>query len=116
MDTDGVGDELCPLKRRGAVSLHIGCAVGDDVAFVQLAFLGAGGAVIVVGHPVRAAAGPQIDFDAPFAVALAEVEGVAVDFTVPLFRTRAVVAVYDNPVLVGEPGLQAQLRGLARLL
>ncbi len=36
MDTEGVCDELCPLQRRGAVALDIGCAVRNDVAFVQL--------------------------------------------------------------------------------
>lgn len=87
IDADGVGDEFCPLKRRGAVSLHIGCAVCDNVAVVQLASLGDGGAIIVGGELVKAAGGPQIEFDAPFAVTLAEVKAVAVDLPVPLFRT-----------------------------
>ena len=113
---DSVGDELRPLKRRGAVALVIGCAVSDNVAFVQLASLEEGGAVIGGSDSVEAAGGPQIDFYAPFAVALAEVKAAAVDLPVPLFRTRAVVAVYKDPVLVGEPGLKLGFAGLLEAL
>jgi hypothetical protein len=34
MDSDRVDDELCPLKWRGAVTVDIGCAIGDYVTFV----------------------------------------------------------------------------------
>ena len=36
---------------------------------------------------------------------------MAVDFSVPLFRTRAVVAVYDHPLLVCEPALKLGFLG-----
>ena len=73
------------------------------------------GRAVVVGAgdcADEAAAGPKINFDAPLGVALAEVETMTVDFAHPLFRTRAVVAVHDDPLLVREPRLKLGFLGL----
>ena len=37
---------------------------------------------------------------------------MAVDLPAPLFRTRAIVAVYDDPLLVGQPRLKLGFLGL----
>ncbi|AOS91582.1 hypothetical protein AN480_09165 [Mycobacterium intracellulare subsp. chimaera] len=59
----------------------------------------------------EAATGPKVEFDAPFAVALAEVEAVPVYFAVPLFWSQAAMATYDDTLLDRQPGLQVRFSG-----
>ncbi|MGV0787665.1 hypothetical protein ABQF33_12165 [Mycolicibacterium sp. XJ2] len=93
---DRVDDELCPFDGRSPVTPAVGCAGGDDVAFVQRTFLVTNGAIVggASDCPDESAAEPQIELDAPLIVALAEVETVTVDRPAPLFGREPTMIVH----------------------
>ena len=111
---DRVDDELCPFNGRSPVTLAIGCAAGDNVAFVQPTFLVTNGAIVGSsgGCPDESAARPQIELDAPLIVALAEVETVTLDRPPPLFGREPAMSVHNDPGLLSEPRLKLGVRGL----